>query len=424
MEAYLVNLAVFQAFLVPVVFFSTVYYLVCFTTMLSPRKALFKRLSDAELPTVSVQIPVFNDPVAARCIDHCLKFDYPKDKYKIVVADDSTDPVTKKIIDKYAKKHPGRVVVSRRTNRRGWKAGALNSALSKTNEEFIVLFDSDFTPKKGFLRKVVGPFQKDERTAIVQSNTRWLNNDANIVTRYASCVLYAYYSCVMPIANMFGVTFLGGTGGAVRTSALKKAGGWNEKSLTEDADLSVKLFERGYKSVYLYDLEVKGEVPVTIGSLIKQQTRWAYGTARVFTDNWKTIFFSPKLAISQKIMIVYIALSYLWAPFVLGLVVTGNLGWLLTPTKAVQMSDVVNVAWNFLITSGFFFLAAIGLYRSGQISTMPRTYLSLLTVGIALTYTSFAAYMRGFLGMGLSWVRTPKAGSVSIYNFFKNAFRL
>lgn len=414
----------FQAFLVPVVFFSTIYYLVCFTTILSPRKSSFRALRDSELPTVSVQIPVFNDPVAARCIDHCLKFDYPKSKYRIVVADDSTDPVTKKIIDKYAKKHPGKVLVSRRSNRKGWKPGALNAALSKTNEEFIVLFDSDFTPKKNFLRKIVEPFRKDEKTAIVQSNTRWLNNNTNVVTRYASCVLYAYYSCIMPIANRFGVTFLGGTGGAIRTSALKKAGGWNENSLTEDADLSVKLFERGYRSVYLYDLEVKGEVPVTIGSLIKQQTRWAYGTARVFIDNWRTIVLSRNLGMSQKMMIVYVALSYLWAPFVLGLVVSGNLGWVLTPTREVVASDFINVAWNFLITSGFFFLAAIGLYRSGQLSTMPKTYLSLLTVGIVLTYTSFVAYVKGFSGIGLSWVRTPKVGSISIYNSFKNMFKL
>lgn len=425
MDPYLINLAVFQAFLVPVVFFSVLFYLVSFTSIFSMRGGQrYARLSDSQLPTVSVQIPVFNDPVAARCIDKCLRFDYPRGKYKIVVADDSTDPVTKEIMDSYERRHPGRVKVLRRAERKGWKAGALNNALRQTGEDYIVLFDSDFVPKRNFLRKVVEPFFKDDKVAIVQSNTRWLNNDTNIVTRYASCVLYAYYSCIMPIANALGVTFLGGTGGAIRTSVLKRHGGWNERSLTEDADLSVKLFGKGYRSVYLYGLEVKGEVPVTLGALVKQQTRWAYGTAQVFAQNWRSIFFSPKLGMAQKAMISYVALSYIWSPFVLGMVVSGNLGWALTPTKPIEAADVINITKNFVLTSGFLFISALALHRAGKLRELPKTFVSMLTVGIVLTYTGFAAYVRGFFGLGLSWVRTPKVGSMSIYAFFKNMFRM
>jgi len=424
MDAYLINLAVFQTFLVPVIFFSTLFYLVSFTSIFSTKRHSYRRLSDAELPTVSVQIPVFNDPVAARCIERCLKFDYPKGKYRILVADDSTDPVTRRILDSYEKKYPGRVKVLRRNNRNGWKAGALNNALCHTSEDYIVLFDSDFVPKRNFLRRVVEPFFKDEKVAIVQSNTRWLNNGTNMVTRYASCVLYAYYSCIMPIANLAGVAFLGGTGGAIRTSVLKKQGGWNEKSLTEDSDLSIKLFGKGYRSVYLYDLEVKGEVPVTIGALVRQQTRWAYGTAQVFAQNWRSIFFSPRLGMAQKAMISYVALTYMWSPFILGMVVSGNLGWVLTPAKPIEIADLIDITKNFVMTSGFFLTGVLALHRAGKLRELPKTFVSMLTIGVALTFTSFVAYVRGILGRDLSWVRTPKVGNIPIYTFFKNIFRI
>jgi cellulose synthase/poly-beta-1,6-N-acetylglucosamine synthase-like glycosyltransferase len=426
MDFYLINLAVYQTFLMPVIFFSALFYIVSFVSIFPMKSSQrFARLSDAQLPTISVQIPVFNDPVAARCIERCLKFDYPKNKYRIVVADDSTDPVTKKIIDRYVEKYPGRVKVFRRAERKGWKAGALNNVLRHTEEEYIVIFDSDFVPKRDFLRKIVEPFFNNPKVAIVQTNTKWLNNNTNIVTRYASAVMYVYYGCIMPIANSLGVALLGGTGGAIKTSVLKKHGGWNEKSLTEDSDLSVKLFVKGYKSVYLYDLEVKGEVPVTLGALIRQQTRWAYGSATVIAQNWKSIFFSPKLSAAQKAMIYsYIVISYMFSPFILGMAISGNLGWILTPTKPIELADILNITKNFALTSGFFLIVAIALHRVGKLRDIPKTFISMLTVGIVLNFTSFVAFIRGLLGLDLSWVRTPKAGSIPIYEFFKNAFRM
>lgn len=424
-EAYLVNLGIFQALLVPVVFFSTLYYLVAFTSIFSRgRPQRFSRLSDAELPTVSVQLPVYNDPVVARCIESCLKFDYPRGKYRIMVADDSTDPVTRRIVDRYAKRHPDRVKVFRRSNRKGFKAGALNSVLARTNQDVIVIFDSDFVPKRGFLRKIVEPFSADGKIAIVQSNTKWLNDGHNVVTRFASCVLYAYYNCLLPIVNRVGVAFLGGTGGAIRTSALRKAGGWNENSLTEDSDLSVRVLDMGYKSTYLYDLDVKGEVPVTLKSLVRQQTRWAYGTTRVFVDNWRTILFSPSFGPLQRAALLFITLGYVASPLILGMVLSGNLGWVLTPPKPVGLADVELFVRNMVVTSGFFVLGTLGLYRAGKISDLPKALFSMATVGLVLTATNFAAFANALAGGKSTWIRTPKAGSDSIYSFFKKFFRM
>lgn len=422
---YAINHLIFETILIPVVFFSTLYYLVAFTSIFSRRPSVtYAAIPTSHLPTVSVQLPVYNDPVVARCIDHCLKFDYPRDKYKIMVADDSTDPVTKRIIDKYAKKYPDRVKVFRRSNRKGFKAGALNEVLKRTSQDFIVIFDSDFAPKKNFLREIVRPFSTDEKISIVQSNTKWLNPDHNLVTKFASAALYAYYNCIMPLTGRAGVAFLGGTGGAIRASILKKMGGWNERSLTEDADLSVKMFDKGYKSVYLYGLEVKGEVPITFTSLVKQQTRWAYGTTRVFLDNWRSILFSPRFNPLQRAFLIFVTLGYLASPFILIMVLTGNLGWAITPPHPISVSEVLDFVRNMLITSGFFFLMGLGLYREGRMATLPHTFVSALTVGIGLTATNFAAFLRAISGRDLTWIRTPKAGSNPIYAMFKKIFKM
>lgn len=424
-EIYLINLSIFNALLIPVVFFSTLYYLVAFTSIFT-RGTLqrFPRIKESELPTVSVQLPVYNDPVVARCMESCLRFDYPRDKYKIVVADDSTDPVTRKIIDRYAKRYPGRIKVLRREGRKGFKAGALNNALSRSSEDLIVIFDSDFVPKKNFLRKIVQPFSSSEDIAIAQSKTTWLNDRQNLVSRFASAILYAYYNCMMPITSRMGIAFLGGTGGAIRTSVLRKMGGWNEKSITEDSDLSVKILEKGYKSVYLSELEVSGEVPFTLNSLVKQQMRWAYGTTRVFIDNWKRILFSPSFNLPQRAMLVFLTLGYISTPAILGAALSGNLGWVLTPQKAVTLTDITEFARNLLITSGFFVLGIIGLYRAGRLSDVPRAFLSMTTVGIVVASANFVAFVRAVLGQKIFWFRTPKMGSISIYEFFKKLFRI
>src|SRR3989338_5652458 len=151
MEAYLINLLLYNAFLVPVIFFSVLYYMLAFTSFFvkAPRYS-FPDVKDGQLPDVTIQIPVYNDPVAIRCIKKCLKFNYPKNKYEILVADDSTDEVTKKIIDNFV---AGKKIVKvfRRGTRDGYKPGALNYILPHTKGDIIVVFDADFIPKKNFL---------------------------------------------------------------------------------------------------------------------------------------------------------------------------------------------------------------------------------------------------------------------------------
>ena len=423
MEAYLINLLLYNAFLVPVIFFSVLYYMLAFTSFFvkAPRYS-FPDVKDGQLPNVTIQIPVYNDPVAIRCIKKCLNFNYPKNKYHIIVADDSNDGITPKILDGFVKaKRNVRIV--RRATRKGFKSGALNNTLKHCKGDIIVIFDSDFVPKKDFLRKLVTPFIFDKELAIVQSRMSFVNYGQNIISKFAAALLIVYHQCIMPLQNKTKTVFFCGTGGAIKKDVLLSVGGWNEKSVTEDADLSLLIMEKGYKNLYISNLEVAGEVPFTLRSFLRQQMRWAYGLTRVFMDHWKKILFSPSFTAPQRAMMIFMTTGYVITPFVLGAAITGQLGWIITPPKPLLLSDLINFLKMLLLSSGFVALGVMGLHRAGKSRDILKLYIAAFTVGIILSAANFVAFARSVLNMRAGWIRTPKMGSSFIIEFFKNAFR-
>ena len=412
------SVLLFNIFLIPIVFFSCVYFIVAISTILLRReRQRFSKPRNKPWPFVTIQIPVYNDPVAVRCIERCLKFDYPKNKFEIIVADDSTDKLTRKILDRYKKYK--KVKIIRRNNRKGFKAGALNNALKFSRGEIIVIFDSDFVPGRKFLKRIVRPFFKDEKIAVVQSKMGFLNPDQNIITKFASSMLMIYYNCWINLKNKFGTVFFCGSGGAIRKEVLLKAGGWNEDSLTEDTDLSIRILEAGYKQIYLPNLKAHGEVPFTLSSFLKQQMRWAYGVTCAFKNYWKKIWFSPKFSLIQRILITLVTLGWIVSPFVVLTTFFGQLAWVTGEPRPVTLADVVNFFTYFGLTSGFLFLASVGLYREKRLSKISFLFPASLTIGLCLSFAGSIAFIKAILGKKHTWIRTPKLGSISIIEFFK-----
>ncbi|MEM5791084.1 MAG: glycosyltransferase [Candidatus Aenigmatarchaeota archaeon] len=421
MEIHSVSLLLYNIFLIPIIFFSCVYFLVAISTIIFKiEKRKFSKPKDKSWPFVSIQIPVYNDPVAKRCIEKCLKFDYPKDKFEIIVADDSTDELTIKILDQ-CKKYKN-VKIVRRDTRKGFKAGALNNALKYTKGEIIVVFDSDFVPPKNFLKRIVTPFLKDEKIAIVQSKMGFLNYDQNIITKFASSLLAIYYNCWINLKNKFETVFFCGSGGAIKKEVLLKVNGWNEENVTEDTDLSIKILEAGYKHIYLPNLKVSGEVPFTLTSFLKQQMRWAYGVTFTFKNYWKKIWFSPSFSLVQRIIITLITFGWVISPFVLLTTFFGQLAWITGTPRPIQISDIVKFFTYFALTSGFLVLATVGLYREKMLSKVAFLFPASLTIGICLSFVGTIAFFKALFGFKHYWFRTPKFGSISIIEFFKKIF--
>ncbi|MBL7056121.1 glycosyltransferase [Candidatus Woesearchaeota archaeon] len=406
MTPHEITLFIYNISLFPIIFFSILFLMLSMLNILAERKKVKKTKKLEELPFVTVQIPTYNDPIAERCVRHCMDFNYPEDKYEIVIADDSTNEDTKRTLKEFADNNPGFIKYAHRTNRVGFKAGALKEVMNVCKGEIIVIFDSDWMPKKDFLNEIVQPFA-DEAVALVQTRQGMYNKNKNLITRFASYVLMIYHTIVMPINNKINCVFFCGTAGALRRKHFEEVGGWNLNSITEDSELTVKLLSQGYKSIYL-DIETPSETPDTIEGFVKQQMRWCYGNTRVFIDNAFNILFKAKLTIKQRLMITYITLGNLIAPVVVLMTLFGFAGWFIGEPQIMTLSDVMDMTARIILTAGFLVIGTLTLYKKNILNEFPKFILSVLSIGIILAVANTVAFSRAIINKRLHWHCTPK----------------
>jgi cellulose synthase/poly-beta-1,6-N-acetylglucosamine synthase-like glycosyltransferase len=230
---------------------------------------------------VTVQLPLFNEQyVVERLIDTVCEIDYPKDKLEIQVLDDSTDETVDIVARAVAaKKAEGfEIVHIHRTNRQGFKAGALKEGLVSAKGEYVAIFDADFVVQKDFLKKTL-PFFNDDKVGMVQTRWEHLNGDYSVLTRAQALMLDGHFIIEQNVRNKAGlfITF-NGTGGVWRKSCIYDAGNWHADTLTEDIDLSFRAQLNGWRFVFLRDAISPAELPSEINALKAQQFRWTKGT--------------------------------------------------------------------------------------------------------------------------------------------------
>jgi cellulose synthase/poly-beta-1,6-N-acetylglucosamine synthase-like glycosyltransferase len=234
-----------------------------------------------DLPKTTVQLPIYNELyVAERLINQIADLDYPRDLLEIQVLDDSNDETTQLIENTVRKLKAQGIPIEHyhRTNRTGFKAGALAEGLKKASGEFIAIFDADFLPESDFLRKVL-PHFRNPKIAFVQ--TRWdhLNRNFSLLTFLQSLAIDTHFIIEQVARHSGGYWFnFNGTAGIWRRSAIQDAGGWKDDTLTEDLDLSYRAMLKGWNALYLRDVKAPAELPVSFNAYRKQQHRWARGS--------------------------------------------------------------------------------------------------------------------------------------------------
>ena len=165
-----------------------------------------------------------------------------------------------------------------RTDRRGYKAGALEAGLKVASGEFVAIFDADFLPAADFLRRTVH-FFTNPQIAMVQARWGHINEDYSLLTKIQAILLDGHFVLEHGGRNRGGLFFnFNGTAGIWRRTAIDDAGGWQHDTLTEDLDLSYRAQLRGWKFVFLPDLVSPAEVPVEMNAFKSQQHRWAKGS--------------------------------------------------------------------------------------------------------------------------------------------------
>ena len=234
----------------------------------------------AHWPAVTVQLPVFNElHVTERLLAAVARLEYPRDRLQIQVLDDSTDETTAIAaagVERY-RLQGLEIQHLRRSERPGFKAGALAAALPQATGEFIAIFDADFIPKSDFLIDTL-PYFTNPKIGVVQ--TRWghINKDYSLLTRLQAFGLDAHFSIEQGARKASG-SFINfnGTCGVWRKSCIENSGGWSSDTLTEDLDLSYRAQMKGWKFKYLVNFTSPAELPSDIFALKSQQFRWTKG---------------------------------------------------------------------------------------------------------------------------------------------------
>ncbi|HET6199688.1 MAG TPA: cellulose synthase family protein, partial [Candidatus Acidoferrales bacterium] len=233
-----------------------------------------------EWPKVTIQLPIYNERyVIERLVDCIAQFEYPREKLDIQVLDDSTDE-TQQVARACVERHQQLgipITYIHRENREGYKAGALHEGLKSAKGEFIAIFDADFLPPADFLACTV-PYFADPKLGMVQTRWSYINRNYSALTEAEAILLDGHFVIEHGARYRRGSFFnFNGTGGVWRRTAIEDAGGWQHDTLTEDTDLSYRAQLRGWRFLYLPDVECPSELPVEMNAFKSQQARWAKG---------------------------------------------------------------------------------------------------------------------------------------------------
>ncbi|XP_051120539.1 glucomannan 4-beta-mannosyltransferase 2-like [Andrographis paniculata] len=270
-------------------------------------------MGSTAFPMVLVQIPMFNErEVYKISIGAACNLSWPADRLVIQVLDDSTDILIKDMVEKECLRWASKglnITYQIRESRGGYKAGALKEGLKHDYVkecEYVVIFDADFRPEPDFLRRAVPFLIHNHDIALVQARWRFVNADECLLTRMQEMSLDYHFTVEQEVGSATHAFFgFNGTGGIWRIAAINDAGGWKDRTTVEDMDLAVRAGLKGWKFLYLGDLQVKSELPSTFKAFRFQQHRWSCGPANLFRKMMMEIALNKKVTLFKKFYVIY-----------------------------------------------------------------------------------------------------------------------
>jgi cellulose synthase/poly-beta-1,6-N-acetylglucosamine synthase-like glycosyltransferase len=366
----------------------------------------------AAWPKVTVQLPIYNERyVIERLIETVAQFDYPRELLDIQVLDDSTDQ-TQQVARDCVERHQALgvpITYLHRDNREGFKAGALQEGLKPATGEFVAIFDADFIPPADFLRRTV-PYFANPEIGMVQTRWSYVNRSYSTLTEVEAILLDGHFAIEHSSRFRSGLFFnFNGTAGIWRRTAIEDAGGWQHDTLTEDTDLSYRAQIRGWKFLYLPEIDCPSELPVEMNAFKSQQARWAKGLMQTAKKILPQVmrsdvpakakveaFFHLTANISYPLMVF---LSIILLP---AMIVRFYQGWF-----QMLLIDLPLFLASTCSISSFYLCAQRAFYPKAW----KRTFFYLpvvMAVGIGLSVKNAVAVIEAIFGVKSEFVRTPK----------------
>ncbi len=372
-------------------------------------------LADAHLPMVSIHVPAYNEPpeMMQQTLDALADLDYPN--YEVLVIDNNTkDPAVWQPVEVHCASLGPRFQFFHEDPLAGFKAGALNFALQRTHPEaqIIAAIDSDYQVTNNWLKDLVSQFNRPE-IAVVQAPQDYRDGGENCFKAMCQAEYRGFFHIGMVTRNERNAIIQHGTMTMVRRQILEEIGGWGEWCITEDAELGLRVFERGYEATYLPHSYGKGLMPDTFIDFKKQRYRWAYGAVQILKRHLGELLKIRPSHLSVGQCYHFIAGWLPW--FADGFNLLFNLaaiGWsagmIIWPSNFGAPLPIFAILPLSLFV--FKILKMFFLYRR-RVDATVRQSIAAAIAGLALSHTIAQAMLRGMVSSKLAFFRTPKQAS-------------
>ncbi|MGQ0605538.1 MAG: cellulose synthase family protein [Candidatus Nitrosotenuis sp.] len=407
---FVFDIFIFSAFLLTAYTFN--FYYLAFLAIRRKDKHPTKQIGT---PSITIQIPLYNEKyVAARLVDAVCAMDYPKDKMKIMVLDDSDDDTTDllhNIINDY-KKTGLDITHIRRGTRKGYKAGALKYAMTLTNTEYVAIFDADFIPPEWFLKKAIPHFTKPN-IGLVQCKWGHVNENYSAMTQ-AQALSLDFHFLVEQKAKSNSHLYMNfnGTAGIWKRDCIEDAGGWHTATLVEDLDLSYRAQMKGWKCIFIEDIVVDAELPVQMNAAKRQQFRWAKGAIQCAIKLLGDIVIKRNIPIETKIQAFIQLTRHIGYPLLLiqflalPILLAANFN--LHVLKYVPALTLV----TYLAMGPFAYLVVIYNLWGQSWKQKAKVLPFLLIYSAGMSVNNTVAVFDGMFGKKNEFLRTPKYGII------------
>jgi exo-beta-1,3-glucanase (GH17 family)/cellulose synthase/poly-beta-1,6-N-acetylglucosamine synthase-like glycosyltransferase len=376
------------------------------------RSFMPRKVPREKLPMVSVHVPAYNEPPAMliETLDALAELDYPR--FEVLVIDNNTkDPAVWQPVAAHCAKLGGRFRFFHVSPLAGFKGGALNFALARTapEAEVVAVIDSDYLVSPDWLKDMAPQFSKPS-LAIAQAPQDYRDDRENLFKAMCYAEYQGFFYIGMLTRNERNAIIQHGTMTMVRKSVLEEVGGWAEWCITEDAELGLRIFAKGYDATYIPQTYGKGLMPDTFSAFRRQRFRWAYGAVQILRHHAGALLgFTPShLTGGQRYH--FLAGWLPWLTDSLNLLFTlAALGWSTAMALAPIRFDPPLIVLSAMPLTLFVFKMGkmIYLYRTRVGSSVAQTVASALA-GLSLSHTVSKAILLGLLTSGLPFFRTPK----------------
>ena len=267
-----------------------------------------------EYPTVSIMVPAHNESlVILRTVQALLNLEYPKDRYEIIVINDNSNDDTAEKLEQLQREYPDRrlIVISTGPEVGGkGKSNALNIGFSMSTGEVIAIYDADNTPQSDALAILVENLMEDDKIGAVIGKFRTRNRSASLLSRFVNIETLAY-QCMNQAGRyfFFKLCTIPGTNYVIRRKLIEEIGGWDTKALSEDTEISFRLYRMGYYIKQMPLAVTWEQEPHLLNVWFRQRTRWAKGNIYVLVKNMRYIF--DPTAGPMRLDVVYYLIVYI-----------------------------------------------------------------------------------------------------------------